>query len=73
MCLSDTVSMLVCHVAGMPGHDVNGTYANTIGVQINGNDHYVVDTVVWQLTTLGIHVNGGGECSCSFCSITDVS
>jgi hypothetical protein len=31
-------------------------------MQIHGNDHYVVDTVVWQLTTLGIHVNGGGEC-----------
>jgi hypothetical protein len=30
-------------------------------VQINGNDHYITDSVVWQYTRLGVQVNGAGN------------
>lgn len=31
---------------------------HSIAVQINGNDHIVLNSVVWQYTTLGLQVNG---------------
>ena len=38
----------------------NVTLFNTTAVQINGNDHYVVDSVIWQYTRRGVQVNGMG-------------
>jgi hypothetical protein len=34
---------------GNAGHDDNGTFATSVGIQINGNDHYIVDSVIWQV------------------------
>ena len=34
---------------------------NSTAIQINGNDHFVVDVVVWQYTRLGVQVNGEGN------------
>ena len=33
----------------------------SIAVQINGNDHYMVDSIIWQYTYLGVEINGAAN------------
>jgi hypothetical protein len=42
-----------------PAPDI--TLFNSTAIQINGNDHYVSDVIIWQYTHLGVQVNGGGN------------
>ena len=37
------------------------TLFNSTAIQINGNDHFVSDVVIWQYTKLGVQVNGEGN------------
>jgi len=42
--------------------DITHSYSSdSIAIQINGNDHYVVNTIIWQYTHLGVEVNGGAN------------
>lgn len=47
---------------GQPCHHHGERYPasldDMVGVRINGNDHYMVDSVIWQYTVLGVQVNG---------------
>lgn len=38
-----------------------GYSSNSIAIQINGNDHYILDSIVWQYTNLGIEINGAAN------------
>jgi hypothetical protein len=44
-----------------PAQPPSITLFNSTAIQINGNDHYVSDVVIWQYTRLGVQVNGGGN------------
>eukprot|EP01050_Picozoa_sp_SAG11_P004355 SAG11_NODE_277_length_11302_cov_5.987146_5_plen_1278_part_00 len=44
-----------------PARPPNFTLFNSTAIQINGNDHYVSDVVIWQYTRLGVVVNGEGN------------
>ena len=30
-------------------------------MQINGNDHFVVDSIIWQYTNVGVEINGAAN------------
>ena len=46
---------------GRTKHPPDVTLFNSTAVQIDGNDHYVSDVVIWQYTQVGVRVNGEGN------------
>eukprot|EP00040_Diaphanoeca_grandis_P016284 m.83959 g.83959 ORF g.83959 m.83959 type:complete len:720 (-) comp25691_c0_seq1:48-2207(-) len=34
---------------------------HSIAIQINGNDHFIVDTIIWQYTHVGVEINGAAN------------
>jgi hypothetical protein len=44
-----------------PGPAAPALNNHSIAVQINGNDHYIVDSIIWQYTNLGVEINGAAN------------
>ena len=44
-----------------PGPPPPALNNHSVAVQINGNDHYVVDTIIWQYTFIGVELNGAAN------------
>eukprot|EP00040_Diaphanoeca_grandis_P012771 m.64650 g.64650 ORF g.64650 m.64650 type:complete len:671 (-) comp23458_c0_seq2:116-2128(-) len=40
---------------------VGGNKSKSVGIQINGNDHFVTDVIVFEFTHIGVEVNGAAN------------
>jgi hypothetical protein len=43
-------------------HEQHGVKPNATAVQINGNDHYILNTIVFS-SKIGLEVNGAVQCA----------
>ena len=67
-CLSNPKPSLTPPALSAPAPALNN---HSIGVQINGNDHYIVDSIIWQYTNLGVEINGAANLLQGTCIIAN--